>query len=188
MRLAASVAVLSTLLASCGKPAEPSPSTSPPATSAAAARTNKLAWADPPTWTRSPPSNPTRLAQYAVPRAGEDTEAPECVVTTFGAGQGGPVDANIDRWIRQFEPSSASSVEKQTRQIGGLAVTIVELSGAWRGMAMPGAPPPASRPGQRMLAAIVEHPSGAHFFKLVGPDTSVKDAKPAFVAMLESLR
>ncbi len=129
-----------------------------------------------------------RLAQYTLPKADGDAEAPTCVINTFGAGQGGTVDANIDRWVRQFDPASAGAVEKQRRDIHGLSVTLVELSGTWRGMTIPGAAPAPAKPAQRMLGAIVEHPSGLHFFKLVGPDASVARAKPAFLAMLETLR
>ena len=110
------------------------------------------------------------------------------VAHQYGAGQGGSVDANIDRWVRQFDPASASSIDKQTRKVNGRDVTFVELSGTFRGMTMPGATATAPKQSQRMVAAIVEHPSGPHFFKLVGPDASVKDAKAAFVAMVESAK
>lgn len=189
MRLSFAPLPLLAVLAGCSKPAEPAPSAAPPPPASVAARASaKLSWTDPPAWKRSPPSNPMRLAEYSLPKSAGDADAPECVVNTFGPGQGGTVDANVDRWIRQFDPASASSVEKQSKKIGALDVTIVELSGTWRGMTMPGAPPSQPKSGQRMLAAIVDHPTGLHFFKIVGPDASVKEAKGAFVAMLETLR
>lgn len=184
--------VLALSLPACSKPAEPTRSAEPPAATTAAtakASTGPLAWTDPPAWKRNPPSNPMRLAEYVVPKVGPDTDAPECVINTFGAGQGGSVDANIDRWIRQFDPASASSVDKQSRKINGRDVTFVELSGTFKGMSMPGAAAAAApKTNQRMIAAIVDHPSGPHFFKMVGPDASVKEAKAAFVAMIESTR
>jgi hypothetical protein len=179
---------LTLCLVGCNKPAEPTHS-APPASAAAPtkpAAAGPLAWTDPTGWKRNPPSNAMRLAEYVVPKVGSE-DAPECVINTFGAGQGGSVDANIDRWIRQFDPGSASSVDKQSRKINGLDVTFVELSGTFKGMAMPGAPTTA-KPNQRMVAAIVDHPTGPHFFKMVGPDASVKEAKAAFVTMIESVR
>lgn len=162
----------------------PSASTS----SVAATPRGKLAWTDPPGWTRRPGSNPMRVAEYSVPHVAPDAEDGECVVTTFGAGQGGSVDANIDRWVRQFEPESAGALQKSDRTVAGMKITTVELAGTFRGMAMPGGPqgPAAPKRGVRMVAAIVEAPEGAYFFKLTGPDVSVKAARPAFDALLDS--
>jgi hypothetical protein len=62
------------------------------------------------------------------------------------------------------------------------------MSGAYRAMAQPGqkgAPPP--KVGQGMLGAIVESPSGLWFFKLTGPEATVKAARASFDAMLSSV-
>ena len=50
----------------------------------------------------------------------------ECAVFYFGAGQGGGVQANIDRWIGQFEPEGKPVTAKRT--INGLAVTTIDVS------------------------------------------------------------
>jgi hypothetical protein len=39
-----------------------------------------------------------------------------------------------------------------------------------------------------MLAAIVESPSGSYFFKLTGPSKTVKEARPVFYKMLDSVK
>ena len=44
-----------------------------------------------------------------------------------------------------------------------------------------------SKKGWRMTAAIVESPKGMYFFKLTGPDPTVKAARAAFDAMLDTL-
>ena len=50
-----------------------------------------------------------RLATYQVPESGE------CGVYYFGQGQGGGVEANIDRWIGQFQGSKDyAKMEKRT--------------------------------------------------------------------------
>jgi len=39
-----------------------------------------------------------RAATYTIVPAAGDTASAECVVYFFGAGQGGSVEANLDRW------------------------------------------------------------------------------------------
>jgi hypothetical protein len=103
------------------------------------------------------------------------------VVTTFGPGQGGSVEQNLDRWIRQFAADDSTKLEKGARKVGDLVVQTLEMSGTFKGMSE------AGKPNTRMLAAVVEAPSGLWFFKLTGPDASVKLAKPGFDALLSSL-
>jgi hypothetical protein len=124
-----------------------------------------------------------RAAEYTVPRATGDSEDGECIVITFGPGQGGGVDENVDRWVAQF--SGATKPERSKQQIHGLNVTRVEVGGTYTPMRMPGmAAAPSSRPGWRLLGAIVEAPSGLWFFKVTGPDATVKAARPDLEAML----
>jgi hypothetical protein len=44
---------------------------------------------------------PMRLATYTIAATG-DHEGAECGVYYFGPGQGGSIQANLDRWIGQF--------------------------------------------------------------------------------------
>jgi hypothetical protein len=67
-----------------------------------------IRWSDPPGWVRRPGSNPMRKFEYTIPRAKGDTEDAELVVTTFGPGQGGSVEENIERWAHQFTPDHQS--------------------------------------------------------------------------------
>jgi hypothetical protein len=122
-----------------------------------------------------------RLATYQV------QESAECAVYYFGQGQGGSVQANIDRWIGQFQGSkSAPKVEKRT--ISGLLVTTVDVSGAYNGMGGPRAPEGPPKPDYRLLGAIVEGAQGSVFFKFTGPAKTVADNQAAFDKMLASLK
>ena len=53
---------------------------------------------------------------------------------------------------------------------------------------MPGVPPAPAFEHGRLLAAIVETPSGPWFFKMTGPDHTVASARDAFDAMIRSVR
>jgi hypothetical protein len=129
-----------------------------------------------------------RVAEYVVPRAeGDDSDA-ECTVITFGPTQGGSVSDNVDRWVRQFNPV-AGAPTKTTRQVGRMNVTKVEVAGSYHPMVMPGSPSePATEQGARLVGAIVEAPSGLWFFKLTGPDATVRGAAPELDALIDSAR
>jgi hypothetical protein len=140
---------------------------------------------------KSEGARPMRAVTYRVPAASGDPEDGECGVFYFGSGQGGSVDDNLKRWIGQFvQPGGKSSeqaarVQKQT--INGLSVTTVDVSGAYTGAAGPMAAAKTSKPGFRLLGAIVEAPQGAVFFKFTGPAKTVAANQTAFQGMLKSL-
>jgi hypothetical protein len=129
-----------------------------------------------------------RAATYTVPPAGGDTAGAECVVYFFGPGQGGSVQANLDRWKGQVlgpdgKPADAK-VAKRT--IHGLAVTTIDTAGDYSGM---GGPMTASKSVQsdyRLLGAIVEGPTGNVFIKFTGPAKTIAASQAAFEQLLNS--
>jgi len=147
-------------------------------------------WAPPASW-KAEPQRPMRLATYIVPLASGDSGTAECGVYYFGQGQGGGVDANLDRWIGQFaqpdgKPSkSAAKIAK--RSLHGFKVTTVDVSGSYTGMGGPSMQAGAPQPGYRLLGAIVEGPQGSVFFKFTGPAKTVAQNQPGFEKMLDSL-
>jgi hypothetical protein len=144
-----------------------------------------IQWTAPAGW-KAEAQRPMRLATYTVAPRGE------CAIYFFGAGQGGSVDANVDRWVGQFlqadgKPSkSAAKIAKRT--IHGWPVTTVDVSGAYTGMGGPIAPSGApAMPDYRMLAAIVEGPQGSVFFKFTGPAKTIAANQTAFDKIVASL-
>ena len=149
-----------------------------------------LRWTTPANW-KSEAQRPMRLATYTVPPAAGDKDNGECGIYYFGQGQGGSVEANMDRWIGQFlqadgkASKSAAKVDKRT--IHGLKVTTVDVSGAYTGMGGPMASPGEPKPGYRLLGAIVEGPQGSVFLKFAGPATTVAQNQASFEKMLASI-
>lgn len=139
-----------------------------------------ITWKVPETWQSLANSSPMRIATYHPPAA-SGAEAAEMSVSRAG----GSTDANIERWRGQFEgPGQEKRAEKSVR---GLKVTVVELGGTYLGgNMMPGAPSTPQK-GWALLAAIVETPGSAYFFKLVGPAASVHGARAGFDALIESI-
>lgn len=148
-----------------------------------------LTWEVPKSWTAETPSSSMRRAQYRV--SGEAGDG-ECVVYYFGPGQGGGARANVERWAGQFtQPDGSSSLEKASireLEVAGMAVTTIEVTGAYSGsMTMRGAPQQGPQPGQMLLGAVVEGPDANWFFKLTGPEATLSAQRDAFAAMIGSL-
>jgi hypothetical protein len=144
-----------------------------------------LKWAAPSSW-KTLPQRPMRAATYSVPPAAADKEAGEVAVFYFGAGQGGSVDANIKRWIGQFETKQQAKTAKKT--VNGLPVTTIDLSGTYLASAGPMGGPTTRKPGYRLLGAIVEGPQGAVFFKFTAPEKTAAANQAAFDKMIASVK
>lgn len=147
-----------------------------------------LHWMDPPEWVRETPSSGLRQAQYRLPGQGGEAE---CVVFYFGPGQGGDAQANAERWAGQFAPREGGAPTHQavTRKvtINGLAVLLVEASGAYVG-GMAGGPPGQALADFMLLGAIVEGPDANWFFKATGPKATLERHRVGFERMIRSVR
>lgn len=138
-------------------------------------------------WERRPPASRMRLAEFVLPGPGGDATL---AVFRFPGG-GGTVQANIDRWVGQFEqPDGTSSKERartETRKIGGLELTTLDLTGTFKGMAMPGAPGQPALEGARMLAAVLQGHGDAFFLKTTGPAATLDVWAEAWSKALDSI-
>jgi hypothetical protein len=163
----------------------PRPSPPPPTPSP---HTSSPTWAVPEGWVEEQPSSNMRRAQYRVPGPAGDGE---CIVFHFGQGQGGGPVANAVRWAGQFsQPDGSSSffrLQMAPLEAAGVPVQIVEVSGTYDGgMTMTSAPAEA-REDYMLLGAIAQGADGPWFFKLTGPEATVRAQHEAFVTMMESL-
>lgn len=131
-----------------------------------------------------------RAAEYALPAV--NGEAPVLAVFFFGPGQGGSVEDNLKRWVSQFtQPDGRDSnavAKRGERQVNGMKVTTIDLTGVFAGMSPMQQAPSAPKPDQRLLGAIVEGPEGPVFFKLTGAATALGSAQSAFDELIQSLR
>ena len=158
-------------------------------TAARAPTPGGLVWDLPAGWTEAPPTSSMRRAQYRVPGPAGDGE---CVVFYFGPGQGGDAAANAERWAGQFRQPDGSDPIAAMRMASldgtRVPVRIVEVTGTYDGgMTMTDAPA-ESRAGYMLLGGIADGPDAPWFFKLTGPEPTVRAQRDAFVGMMESLR
>lgn len=150
----------------------------------------EIGWDAPQGWVVETPSSAMRRAQYRIPPASGDGEGGECAVFYFGAGQGGEVGANVQRWAAQFEGAGGKPPAPKVTEVktGGRSVTRVEVHGTYQtsGMGAPhggGSP----KPGYMLLGAIVPGGDANWFFKCTGPEKTMEKSRAQFDAMIASV-
>ena len=147
-----------------------------------------LKWAAPAAWRVEEGSRPMRAATYTVAPAAGDTANAECVVYFFGAGQGGSIDANIERWKGQIVRPDGKPAEAKTakRTVHDLPVTTIDSSGDYTGMGGPMAASKAVHNNYRLLGAIIEGPGGNVFLKFTGPAKTIAVSQADFEKLVNS--
>jgi hypothetical protein len=128
----------------------------------------------PETWKKKDASNRFRLAQFTIPKAAGDAEDGEFVVFFFGAGGGGGPEANIQRWLGEFQPHDRKQKLTSGKSAQGDYI-LVDLRGTWnkpigrridqKTVAMPNA---------RVLSVILTgKDQNNYFLRLTGPEKTV---------------
>jgi hypothetical protein len=147
-----------------------------------------LKWTAPAGWKTDGASRPMRAATYLVPPASGDSAPVECVVYFFGAGQGGSVEANLDRWKSQILAPNGKTADAKIvkRTVHGLTVSTLDSSGDYTGMGGPMSASPSLAKGYRLLGAIVEGPGGNIFIKFAGPARTVTSNQVKFEQLVNS--
>ena len=146
-----------------------------------------LKWTPPAGW-KSSGTTSMRAATYPVTPASGDPAGAECVVYFFGAGQGGGVQANIERWEGQFKAPAGKPAPAKVNEISihGLPVTTIDVSGEYSGMGGPTATTGVVVRDYRLLGAIIEGPGGNIFIKFTGPAKTMAANQRNFEQLLNS--
>ena len=148
-----------------------------------------LGFTAPAAWKSRPAASSMRVAEFVVPKAPGDAEDGEVILYFFGP-MAGSVDANVQRWIGQFQqPAGAPADGNRTSfNVGELKVTTVDVSGTYVAEVTPGSSQRHNKPNFRMRAAVVETPKGPYFVKFTGPAATVAGAGTSFDDFIKSLR
>ncbi len=174
------------ILASCNKQKVEPPKEvqqSQPAESSVSSAAG-VRWDVPSSWTVAP-AKQMRVATYSIPAAKGDGEGAECGVFHFGSGQGGDVEMNIDRWVKQFE--NADKPDRSSKEVNGMKVELVEIAGTYLAPSGPMMQSSGKKDNYRLLGAIISAPAGSVFFKLTGPAKTVGDAESDFDSLVDSI-
>ena len=133
-------------------------------------------------WVWQQPASSMRAGQLAY---GESEDAPVAVFFHF-AGGGGGIQANLDRWVGQFEGVPEKTQSKE--EVSGVVIHLLEASGTFMD-SMGGGPFSTAKkpkPGTMMLGAILESDRGPVFIKLTGPKAEVAALKEDFLKLVKS--
>lgn len=142
----------------------------------------------PAAWIPTQPSSPMRVAQFALPPAA-GAEAGELVAFFFPKGQGGPHEANIERWASQFVSADGKPVAPKvsTSKSGDTEVTLVELHGTYaRGVGM--GPTGDAKPDQTLMTALVETSIGRITLQMYGPSKTIAAQRDHFIKLAKGFR
>jgi hypothetical protein len=126
--------------------------------------------------------------EFSVPAVEGDTN--DGRVTMMGAG--GSIEANVNRWIGQFQQPDGSSTKKKTTikklSIDGQTVHFIDIPGTYRDQRGPFAPP-TIRKDYRMLAIIIPtEKHGQYFVKFYGPKKTVAANEAGFDKLVKSIQ
>lgn len=127
--------------------------------------------------------------EYSIPAAEDDDENGRMTIMSAG----GSVEANINRWISQFQtgegkPLAEDRKKLEEKTIKGQKVHLVDLRGNFQDQPRGPFGPTVSRSDYRMLAAIVPTESdGTWFIKFYGPEETVTAAEAGFRSLVESI-
>jgi hypothetical protein len=143
-----------------------------------------IAFEIPESWKSIQPKSAMRKAQIQIAASAGDKEGGDLSLYIFPGGAGG-VDANVERWRGQFTDDEGDTPPVETARVKSknAEVTRVEVGGTFKDPFAPGGP----KEGFRLLGAIVQNDERGYYFKLVGPDKTVKAAEKDFDAMIESI-
>ncbi|MFO0910232.1 MAG: hypothetical protein U0794_18130 [Isosphaeraceae bacterium] len=143
----------------------------------------------PATWKSTPPQSQMRRAQLKIEPVKGDEDPAELIVFAFPGGAG-TVDANVERWQRQFRDKEGNPPRAEVKVVKGKNVesTRVEIAGHYFPSNFPGQPKQPDRENYRLLGAIVLTDDTGYFLRLVGPEKTITAAKPAFDKLMESFK
>jgi hypothetical protein len=123
-------------------------------------------------WTKTEPTSSMRAAQINIAAEKGDASGATLAVFFF-PGSGGSSAANIVRWQNQFtgpKGQPGDQVAKtDTMMVGLLTVITTDVTGTMLGGANMNGGDEKDLPNQRMIASVIETPSGNWFIKTTGP-------------------
>ena len=141
-------------------------------------------------WVRQQTEGPARMAQYEM-KGEKGTEPATLTIFHFGPQGAGTVEANIDRWIGQFQQpdgrDSTQVAQLTSDNVNGLKLDRVDVSGTFVAPEAPGSAKKRNDPGFRLIGCVVETAAGPYYIRFLGPAATVERRKPGYDRFMASL-
>lgn len=146
----------------------------------------KLLMIAPANWESVPPKSQILEYEFKAPK---DKKEDTARITVSSAS--GSIDANIERWIGQFDGAKKDDAKIDKKDVAGVTVHMVDIAGTFKD-SMGGGPfapgPVKKRENYRMLGAIIETKEGGKIFvKMTGPKDTVESLAEGFKSSLHGL-
>ena len=131
-------------------------------------------------WVSSKPTSNMRKAQFEAQSKSKGKA--EIAFFHFGSTGAGGIQANVDRWMKQFEDPQGKVVK--TEKFGDNSLTFAQAYGTF----LSGRPfgPKTPKPGYALTAAIIDGPAGSIFIKMTGPRAAVDEHTDALKKMAQA--
>jgi len=146
----------------------------------------KITVEKPASWKTMPPKSNIVQFEFRAPADGEQSAR----VTVMGASGG--IEANIVRWIGQFDGLTRADAKIDKKTVDKTTVHIIELEGTYKDSmgGGPFAPGPVKKlENHAMLGLILELQSGETVFvKMTGPKKIVAAEREAVMKMVDGLK
>jgi hypothetical protein len=133
----------------------------------------------------SPTSNDAVLS---IPASGKGADGVVRITPYAGAKGKAAEEQVLDQWVGQMTKPNGSPMTRADAKVartalGAVRLTTVELTGTVKVSARD-----SGQPGQRVLAAVLEHPRGAHLVVISGPAASMDQWASTIDSFLRSAR
>jgi len=146
----------------------------------------KITVEKPATWKTVPPKSNIVQYEFRAPAEGDQTAR----VTVMGATGG--IEANIVRWIGQFDGLTRADAKIEKKTIQKTTVHIVELEGTYKDSmgGGPFAPGPVKKVENHAMIGLIFELEGGElvFVKMTGPKKTVAAEREAVMKMVEGLK
>jgi hypothetical protein len=140
----------------------------------------------PKAWKSVPSTSQMRRAVLKIEPVEGDDFPGELVVYAFPGGAGS-VEANIERWQKQFKDKDGNPPKIETKTVKGKNVDVTRAETSGHYFPAQFARPEPDRPDARLLGAIVQTDQTAYFIKLVGPNKTLTKLRPDFDELLTTI-
>jgi hypothetical protein len=131
----------------------------------------------------------SRKYQFKIDKVAGDPENAELRVILL-QGEGGGVDANIDRWKKEFKAPAGDKAKVEKFQVNGVDVVMVDIEGTYLSKFPPFAPDAkiTEKDNWRIINVMFNSKNGPYFFKLMGPAKTVGGQRKAFEEWVKSFK
>lgn len=146
----------------------------------------------PANWKSQEPKGRFRTHEFALPSPEKGLADGFLMVTHFGKGGGGELEANLKRWYDMVEQPDGSPSEKVAKKhetaSDAAKTTWVEISGTYLDRPFPASPDVTKRPKYRLFAAMIDGgKEGPYWIRAYGPEAVMQTHRDGFERFLKSI-